>query len=64
MLRAVGIQSVVTYIGRRQAKVVLWVALQPILEVCAQETGYEGRDRKIRPWWKKGETAEVLRTTL
>ena len=64
VLRVVGMQSVVTYIGRRQAKVAQGVALRPILEVCARETGYEGGDRKRRPWWRKGETAEALRTTL
>ena len=36
VLRAVGMQSGATYIGRRQAKVAQWVAPQPILEVCAQ----------------------------
>ena len=64
VLQAVGMQSVVTYIGRCQAKVAQWVALRPILEVCVWKTAYEGGDRKRRQWWKKGETAEALRTTL
>ena len=49
VLRAVGMQSAVTYIDRRQAKVAQGVALRPILEVCARETGYEGGDRKRHP---------------
>ena len=33
VLQTVGMQSAVTYIGRRQAKVLQWVALRPIVEV-------------------------------
>ena len=30
------------YIDKRQAKVLEWVALWPIFEVCVNETGYKG----------------------
>ena len=39
---ASGTQLLVTYIGRRQEMVAQRVALQPILEVCARDTVYEG----------------------
>ena len=35
-------QPLQTYLDRRQATVLEWVALQPIFEVCTRETGYEG----------------------
>ena len=64
VIRAVGMQSAATYIGRRQATVSQWVALQPLLEVLMRETGYEGGVRKRQPWWRHGTTLEVLRITL
>ena len=45
VLREGGTQPLQTYIGRRQATVAEWVALRPIFEVCAKETGYEGGGR-------------------
>ena len=35
-------QSAMTYIGRRQATVAQWVAIRPIVEVFAEEKGYDG----------------------
>ena len=64
MLQAVGMKSVATYIGHRQAKVEKWMDLRTILEVCTQEIGYEGVGRKIWPWWRQGVSEEVIRTTL
>ena len=34
-------QLEMTYIGRRKGGVSQWVALWPIFEVCARDTGYE-----------------------
>ena len=45
---AVVMQSLMDYIGRRQATVVQWVVLRPIFEVCAGEKDYE------RGWTQKG----------
>ena len=42
MQEVAGTKLVITYIGRRQATVSQWVALQPIFEVCTGEKGYEG----------------------
>ena len=39
VLEKAGTQSLITYIGRRQATVAEWVALRTILEVCDRETG-------------------------
>ena len=37
---AVGINWARIYIEQRQATVAQWVALHPLFEVCARETGY------------------------
>ena len=44
-----GTPSARIYIERRQATVAQWVALRPLFEVCARETGYEirGQRRKV-----------------
>ena len=39
VLWAVGIKSVDKYIGLWQEKLAQWVALRPLLEVCAREKG-------------------------
>ena len=41
----VGTQSVITYIGRRQATVAHRLVLHPIFELCAGGKGYEGGER-------------------
>ena len=35
VLKAKGVNTISTYINKRQATVVQWVVLQPIFEVCA-----------------------------
>ena len=42
LLEAAGTHSEMPYIGRRQGTVAQWVALRPISEVSARETGYGG----------------------
>ena len=42
ILEAAGTQSARIYIEQRQATVAQWVALRPLFDVCARETGYEG----------------------
>ena len=37
-----GMQLADTYIGRRQAKVAHWVALLPLLELCARKIAMRG----------------------
>ena len=43
---------------------VQWVVLRPILEICAREMGYRGRDRKQRSWWIQQMTKATLWKTL
>ena len=53
MLRAAGLQTVTTYIGRQQNTVVDWVATRPIMELCLQMgelTGREGGGEQQRRW--------------
>ena len=45
MLQAVGTKPLKTYIDKRKAKLVEWVALRPIFDICTKETGYEGGGR-------------------
>ena len=42
-----GTQLVGEYIGPKKVTVAQWVDLHLLLEVCAQDTGYEGGGRKI-----------------
>ena len=37
-------------IEHHQATVAQWVALRPLFEVCAMETGYEGWGRRRKAW--------------
>ena len=53
VLRADGMQTAATYIFCSHGKVVQWVYLLMIFEVCTQEQGFEGRRRWRRPWWEK-----------
>ena len=50
MLQAERTKTINNYIDKRQSTVAGWVALRPILNVCAKETGYEGRERILEPW--------------
>ena len=67
---AEGIQEVagthpdMIYIERRQATVAQWVALRPLFEVCAKDTGYEGGVRRRKVWWHQEATKKKLRATL
>ena len=45
VLKATGTKPLWEYIERRQATVAEWIALRPIFEVCAKETGFEGRGK-------------------
>ena len=49
VLQGAGKQLLHTYLDRRQAKVAEWVALRPIFEVCARETGYEEGGKLMEP---------------
>ena len=53
------------YIDRRQTTVAQWVALQNIFKACVkQDTGYEGRGRKIPPWWRQTVAETELQVPL
>ena len=65
VLRTTGKKSVTEYIGCRQATVANWVALCPLLEVCARETDYKGgRGRKKISWRRQQTTEEKMWNTL
>ena len=40
--------------------VINWVDLQPIFEVFADETGYEGGGHRREAWWRQGEADKKL----
>ena len=52
------------YIEKQQATVAQWVALHPLFEVCARETGYEGGGRRRKVWWRQEATEKQLQDTL
>ena len=58
------IQSIGTYIKRRHATVAEWLALRPILGVCARETGWEGGGRLRELWWRQTAARNQLSATL
>ena len=64
VLEAEGMQLSMTYIGKQQATVAQWVALQPIFEVCAEEKGYEGGKHRREAWWRQEAIEKQLRSTL
>ena len=64
VLQGVGTQPLKTYVDRRQAAVVEWVALRNIFDVCARETGYEGGDRLQILWWRQAELHKQLKVTV
>ena len=63
-VKKAGTQSLGDYIYRWQEKVTEWVALNPILEVCDKETGYEGGGRLREPWWRETAARKQLSDTL
>ena len=64
VIQEAGTKHLREYINRRQATVVKWVELQPILEVCTKETGYEGWGRLSEQWWIQTATEQQLKTRL
>ena len=40
------------------------MALWPIFEVCAKETGYEGGGELCKPWWQQEAADQRLKGTL
>ena len=64
MQEVVGTKLVITYIGRQQATVSQWVALQPIFEVCTGEKGYEGGGLRRDTLWRQEAAEKQLRETL
>ena len=50
------------YIEKQQAIVAQWVALRPLFEVCARETGYEGGRRSRKEWWRQEATEKNFRS--
>ena len=64
VLQGSGTQPLQTYLDRSQTKVVEWVTLRPIFEVCARETGYDGGGKLREPWWRQAAAEKQLRVTL
>ena len=64
VLQGEGTQPIHTYIYRRQVKVLEWVALRPIFELCTKGERYEGGGRLREPWWRQLAAEKNLRDTL
>ena len=64
ILKSAGAQTLGTYIDKKKAIVVEWVALRPKLEVFNRETGYEGGGRHHEPWWRQTAARDQLSATL
>ena len=64
MLQEAGKQPLQTYIEQMQVSVAEWVALRPIFEVCAKETGYKGGGRHQDPWMRQAAANKNLRDKL
>ena len=58
------IQTLGTYIDKRQATVAEWVALRSILEICDREKVYKVGGRRRGPWWRQTADQEQLSATL
>ena len=41
-----------------------WVALRPIFEVYAKETGYKGGGKLREPWWRQVAAEQQMEATL
>ena len=37
-----------------KGNVTQWVALRPVFEICAGETGYKGGGHRREAWWRQG----------
>ena len=64
VLQATGTKPIQEYSERRKANVAEWVALQPIFEVFAKDTGFEGGGRARGQWWRQTAAERHLKTTL
>ena len=64
VLEKAGTQYLGTYVDRRQATVVEWVAPRPILKVCDNDTYYKGGGRRCEQRWRKMATIKQLSDTL
>ena len=64
MLQATVTKPLKGYINKRQVTVAEWVALQPIFEVYAKETRYEGGGIFREPWWQQAAAEQQLKSTL
>ena len=53
MIQAEETKPLRDYINNRQAVLAEWVALRPIFEVCAKDTGYDGGRRLRELWWQQ-----------
>ena len=52
MWEVTGTQSTMTYMGIIQGTVAQYVALRPIFEVCARETGDDVGGHRRGSWWR------------
>ena len=64
LFKEAGNQYLGVYIDKRQATVMGWVVLRPILEVFDKETGNEGGGRRRDPRGRKTESRKQLCATL
>ena len=64
VLEKTGTQPLRTYIDRIKAKVAELVVLNPILEVCDIETGYEGGGGRREPWYRQTAARKHLSATF
>ena len=64
VIKEAGIQTLGTYIDKRQATVAEWVALRSILEICDREKVYKVGGRRRGPWWRQTADQEQLSATL
>ena len=42
----------------------MWVALRPVFEICAKETGFKSGERARETWWRQTAVERQLKTTL
>ena len=64
VLQAAGTKPLREYIDKRQVKVLEWLALRPIFEVYAKETGWAGGRKLCETWWCKEAADKQLGDTL
>ena len=64
MLQETGKKPLCEYIEKRQAVVADWVTLRPVFKVYVKETGFEGRGRARKQWWRLTAMEWQLKTTL